>query len=154
MANGAPPKRQTGRSKGPTPKGPSPKASSHGTGAKARPNATEAQTAKAGSAKAGSARPSVTAVRAAKPGRFTPKSAKTPSKQVPAPTDRYTPPIPRNKRSSPPWVPVLMLSLLVLGALVIICDYLGVLPYSPTAWYLLVGLVLVAAGFGVATQYR
>lgn len=69
-------------------------------------------------------------------------------------TGRYTPPIPRYKRSSPPWVPVLLLSLLILGALVIILDYLGVIPYSPTPWYLLAGLVLIAAGFGVATQYR
>lgn len=49
---------------------------------------------------------------------------------------------------------MLLLSLLILGALAIVFDYLGVLPYSPTSWYLLVGLGLVAAGFGVATQYR
>ncbi len=47
-----------------------------------------------------------------------------------------------------------MLSLLILGAVVIVCDYLGILPYGASSWYLLVGLVLIAAGFGVATQYR
>ncbi|MGH9129178.1 MAG: cell division protein CrgA [Acidimicrobiales bacterium] len=89
-------------------------------------------------------------------GRFTPKGGKAAKAAAPAPVSsgRYTAPIPRNKRSSPPWVPVLLLTLLILGAAVIVLDYLGVLPYGTSAWYLLVGLVLVAGGFGVATQYR
>ncbi|MGH9065076.1 MAG: cell division protein CrgA [Acidimicrobiales bacterium] len=67
---------------------------------------------------------------------------------------RYTPPIPRSKKSSPVWVPVLLLSLLVLGILVIIVNYLAVLPGGASNWYLLVGLALICAGFVVATQYR
>ncbi|MGH9066489.1 MAG: cell division protein CrgA [Acidimicrobiales bacterium] len=67
---------------------------------------------------------------------------------------RYTPPIPRNKRRSPAWVPILMLTLLVVGVLVIIVNYLAVLPGGASNWYLLAGLVLICAGFVAATQYR
>ncbi|MGH9130136.1 MAG: cell division protein CrgA [Acidimicrobiales bacterium] len=149
----------------------------------AKARSSKASPAKASPAKAGSA-DELPDPRTVKPGRFTPKASaaatgpkagragteprasadpkaatgpkasKARSNHPPVPSDRYTPPIPRSQKSSPPWVPALLLSLLILGALVIICDYLGVLPYSPTSWYLLVGLVLVAGGFGVATQYR
>jgi hypothetical protein len=117
------------RAKGPTPRGTSPKAAAHAGGAAPAPRTS---------------------------GRFTPKAIKATKPPAPPPVSsgRYTPPIPANKRSSPPWVPVLMLGLLLGGALVIVLDYLGVLPYGTSSWYLLVGLVLVALGFGVATQYR
>ncbi len=120
---------RSARAKGPTPRGTSPKAA----------------------ARSGGPAPKARAA-----GRFTPKATKAPKAEAPPPVSsgRYTPPIPRNKRSSPPWVPVLMLSLLILGALVIVLDYLGILPFGTSSWYLLVGLVLVALGFGVATQYR
>lgn len=159
MANRAPSsaKRRSARAKGPTPKGPGLKASAKAKPGTAKPGTPTAGTPTAGSAKPGTAKPGTAKPASAKtprPGRFTPKAAKTTDDHVPAPTSRYTQPIPRSKRASPPWVPVLLLSLLILGALVIVADYLGVLPYSPTSWYLLVGLVLVAGGFGVATQYR
>ena len=37
---------------------------------------------------------------------------------------RYTAPIPRSQKESPPWVPALMLGLLLLGALLIMLRYL------------------------------
>jgi hypothetical protein len=69
-------------------------------------------------------------------------------------SSRYTPPVPKYEKVSPPWVPVLMFALLGLGALVILVNYLGVLPGGTENWYLVVGLVLILAGIGVATQYR
>lgn len=73
----------------------------------------------------------------------------------PSPTSgRYTPPIPRSKKVSPKWMGPLILALLVLGALMIVLNYFDVLPASPTNWYLLGGIAMIAGGFVVATQYH
>jgi len=79
-------------------------------------------------------------------GRTTPKKAAT--------TGRYTPPIPRKKKVSPPWVPALMFSCLLVGLVVIVVNYLGVLPGGTQNLYLLIGLGLITLGFLTATQYR
>ena len=55
---------------------------------------------------------------------------------------------------SPPWVPVLMFGLLVLGALVIILNYVNLLPGDTSNWYLLLGLGLILGGIITATQYH
>lgn len=47
-----------------------------------------------------------------------------------------------------------ILGLLVLGTLMIVLNYFDVMPDSPTNWYLLGGIMLIASGFVVATQYR
>ena len=67
---------------------------------------------------------------------------------------RYTPPPPKNRPSSPLWVPVLMFSLLACGMLVLITNYLGILPGKQQNSYLLLGLVEITAGFIAATLYR
>ena len=67
---------------------------------------------------------------------------------------RYTPPPPKNKPSSPLWVPALMFSLLATGTLVIVLNYLGILPGEQQNSYLLLGLVEISAGFVFATIYR
>jgi hypothetical protein len=71
-----------------------------------------------------------------KPGRYTPKSERPASYR------------------SPTWVAVLMFVLLGLGVLVIILNYLTVLPGGASNYYLLVGLVLLGFGFWVATRYQ
>jgi cell division protein CrgA len=76
-------------------------------------------------------------------GRVTPKG-----------TGRYTPPVPKTVKVSPTWVPVLMGTLLALGALVIILNYVGVLPGGASNAYLLVGLALITGGFITATQWH
>jgi hypothetical protein len=86
------------------------------------------------------------------PGRPAPRAGGSGSR--PEATGRYTPPIPRSQKVSPPWVPVLMFTLLGVGALVIVINYLGVLPGSPDNWYLLGGLALITGGFITATQYH
>jgi hypothetical protein len=70
------------------------------------------------------------------------------------PSGRYTPPVPKEVKTSPVWVPVLLLSLLILGMLVILLNYLGELPGGADNLYLLVGLGLITAGFITATKYH
>lgn len=67
---------------------------------------------------------------------------------------RYTPPVPKYVKSSPIWVPILMFTLLGLGLLVIICNYLGLVPGDTSNWYLLAGLGLILGGILTATQYH
>ena len=81
-------------------------------------------------------------------------AASTPAGRAPVPSGRYTPPIPKSAKVSPPWVPVLMFTLLGLGGIVILLNYLGVLPGATDNWYLVVGLVLILAGIVTATQYH
>jgi hypothetical protein len=80
-----------------------------------------------------------------------PKGA--PPRQADA-SGRYTPPIPRDVKVSPMWVPVLMFTLLGLGLLVILLNYLGVLPSATNNWYLLAGLGLILGGIITATNYH
>ncbi|MEI6571278.1 MAG: cell division protein CrgA [Actinomycetes bacterium] len=86
--------------------------------------------------------------------------AKSGSKATPkasakkAKPSRYTPPTPKTKKVSPMWVPVLMFALLGVGIVVIVTNYLGLLPGEAQNRYLLIGLVEISAGFMVATQYR
>ena len=72
----------------------------------------------------------------------------------PTASGRYTPPIPRSVKVSPKWMGPLILALLMLGALMIVLNYFNVLPAGPSNWYLVGGIVLIAGGFVVATQYR
>jgi hypothetical protein len=91
-------------------------------------------------------------------GRVTPKKAVGTPTHAPTASatssGRYTPPIPREQKVSPPWVPVLMFALLGLGVAVIVLNYLGVLPGDTKNWYLVLGLGLITAGFVTATNYH
>jgi hypothetical protein len=90
--------------------------------------------------------------RKVKGGRVTPKGGHVAAK-APA-SSRYTPPIPRSKKVSPTWVPVLMFALLGLGIVVILCNYVGVLPGGTKNSYLIVGLGSILGGIITATQYH
>ena len=67
---------------------------------------------------------------------------------------RYTAPPPKKKPPSPLWVPAVMFTLLITGTLVIMVNYLGLLPGAQQNRYLLLGLVEITAGFVFATIYR
>jgi hypothetical protein len=86
-------------------------------------------------------------------GRVTPKGTK-PSHGGPAASTRYTPPIPREQKVSPRWVPVLMFTLLGLGLVVIFLNYLELLPGAMSNAYLGLGLAAICGGIITATQYR
>jgi Cell division protein CrgA len=92
---------------------------------------------------------------AARKGRSTGRvtSARAVSR-APAASGRYTPPIPRSKKVSPKWMGPLILALLIGGALTIVFNYFNVMPAGPSNWYLVGGIVLIAGGFVVATQYH
>ncbi len=91
--------------------------------------------------------------RKVKGGRVTPKGG-PPSAPRPDASSRYTPPVPKELKVSPPWVPVLMFALLGIGLVVIFLNYLGVLPGDTKNSYLLVGLGFILGGIMTATQYR
>ena len=70
----------------------------------------------------------------------------------PGASRRYTPPIPESEKISAPWVAPTMFSLLGLGALTIILNYIDVLPGGTNNWYLFGGLGLILAGIITATK--
>jgi hypothetical protein len=72
----------------------------------------------------------------------------------PAASSRYTPPVPRSVKHSAPWVPYVMFALLIAGALVIVLNYIELLPGAASNLYLILGLVLILIGILTATQYR
>ena len=91
------------------------------------------------------------------PGRVTPKGGPA-RRSSPSGTQtssgRYTAPIPREFKSSPWWVPVLILTFFGLGLLSILLNYLGLLPGGASNGYLFLGLGLIVAGFIAATRYH
>lgn len=92
-------------------------------------------------------------------GRVTPKKDEVTDKAeraAPAASGRYTPPVPKEWRESPKWVPILMFAFLGLGALLIVVNYTPLMDLvgGPNNWYLLGGLGLVTAGFITATRWE
>ena len=95
-------------------------------------------------------------------GRVTPKGGRAAATKdqrskgrTPEGAGRYTPPIPREQKVSPRWVPALMFFFLLSGAAVILLNYLGLLPGGEADnRYLLLGLALITGGFITATRYH
>jgi len=77
----------------------------------------------------------------------------TPKGSLPS-QGRYTPPVPKEFKVSPTWVPVLMFTLLGVGMLTIVTNYMGILPGGASNGYLLAGLVMITGGFITATRYH
>ncbi|MHB1927882.1 MAG: cell division protein CrgA [Acidimicrobiales bacterium] len=69
-------------------------------------------------------------------------------------TGRYTAPVAPELRSSPRWLPFVMITLLVVGVVITMTSYLGLPASGARTLYLLLGGALVAAGFFAATRYR
>jgi membrane-bound metal-dependent hydrolase YbcI (DUF457 family) len=67
---------------------------------------------------------------------------------------RYTRPIPKNTKRSHRLFGPAILFMLVFGILMILLNYLTVLPGSVTIWYLVAGLVIIFLAFMMATKYR
>jgi hypothetical protein len=89
------------------------------------------------------------------PGRVTPRADdRRQGTDLPTVSGRYTAPVPAEYRHSPWWVPVIMLTFFGLGILMIVLNYISLLPAAPSNWYLLGGLGLIVCGFAVSTQYR
>jgi Cell division protein CrgA len=92
------------------------------------------------------------------PGRVTPKGGVSRTKGAPAEpaslSGRYTAPIPKELRSSPPWYPYFVLVLFLAGIVVILLNYLGLIAGHANNWWLLLGLGLIVAGFIAATRWH
>jgi len=83
------------------------------------------------------------------------KPAKSSSRSSsPDASSRYTPPVPAYKKVSPPWWPATMFVPWGAGILMIILNYVGVLPGSVSNWYVFGGLGLILIGIIAATQYH
>jgi hypothetical protein len=67
---------------------------------------------------------------------------------------RYTPPKPKTEKHSPLWVATTMTTALLSGVLVIVANYLSLLPGDTQNRYLFLGLGLVIVGFSMAANYR
>lgn len=67
---------------------------------------------------------------------------------------RYIPPAKPKPKPSPRWVPVLMMTFIALGVLMLIAYYMGLLPGDSPLWGLLGGFGLVAAGFFTGVFWR
>lgn len=68
---------------------------------------------------------------------------------------RYTPPKPRPEKSKSNLIYlILFIGLGLAGALMIILNFLLVLPGSQSGWYTIGGLVLLAGCFYAATKYH
>ncbi len=77
------------------------------------------------------------------------------SRPAPSKPSRYTPPKPKTAKRSPLWVPATMFTALGLGMIVILGNYLQLLPGgSVRNSYLFLGLGLLVAGFVLSTQLR
>lgn len=88
-------------------------------------------------------------------GRITPKGGAPRAAKAAEPTAsaRYTPPIPREVKVSPLWVPILMFVLLGVGTLVILVNYTNTV-WNTNNWVLLGGLAAILGGIITATQYH
>jgi len=70
---------------------------------------------------------------------------------------RYQPPPKKKPKPSPRWFGALILSLMFAGVIIIVLNYLGLIPgthKTAANLYLFVGLGLIAVGFMAATQWR
>lgn len=65
----------------------------------------------------------------------------------------YAAPPPRKRpKASPAWYGILVLGLILIGVAIIVLNYMNLIPTQ--GYWLWVGLGVIAAGFGAATQWR
>ena len=67
---------------------------------------------------------------------------------------RYSAKTKKDTTKSPKWFGALILELLGFGLLVIILNYLNVLPGAVSPWYLVLGLAAMFGAFFLATRYK
>ena len=67
---------------------------------------------------------------------------------------RYTPPPPKKAPPSPLWFGVAITTCLAVGLIVVVTNYIGLLPGDAENRYLIIGLVLISGGFMMATGYH
>jgi len=83
-------------------------------------------------------------------GRYTAPTKSTSSKSK----GRYTAPPPKKKAASPLWFGVGITTFLLVGLLIVVTNYIGLLPGDAENRYLIIGLVFISLGFMMATGYH
>ena len=69
-------------------------------------------------------------------------------------SSRYTPPIPKNAKTSPRWMGFLIIALFLVGVLVVILNYADALPGGVNNWWLVGAIGAIFAGLILATRYH
>jgi hypothetical protein len=67
---------------------------------------------------------------------------------------RYTPPIPKNAKTSPRWMGPLIIIMFALGVLVVILNYAGLLPGGVNNLWLIAAIGAIFIGLILATRYH
>jgi hypothetical protein len=80
------------------------------------------------------------------------KKRKKVANRRPTPPKRVDPA--QSKGPSPIWYVAVMFGLMAIGTLVILANYVTLLPNSPDNSWLLIGLAGIAGGFGMTLNYR
>jgi len=87
-------------------------------------------------------------------GRATPKGGGSLGRYTDAESSgRYTKATPTSAKVSPRWWGPVLLTLMLLGVILILLNYLSVFG-NPSGWLMLTGIVTIAIGFLMATAYR
>ena len=69
-------------------------------------------------------------------------------------SNRYTPPIPKNVKTSPRWMGIAIIVLFLLGVLIVIFNYADLLPGGVDNLWLIAAIGAIFAGLIVATRYH
>ena len=69
-------------------------------------------------------------------------------------SNRYTPPIDRSTKVSPKWFGILIIGMFVLGVLVVILNYAGLLPGGVNNLWLVAAIGCIFVGLLLATRYH
>jgi hypothetical protein len=69
-------------------------------------------------------------------------------------SNRYTPPIDRSAKVSPKWLGILIVGMFVLGVVVVILNYAGLLPGGVNNLWLVAAIGCIFVGLLLATRYH
>ncbi len=69
-------------------------------------------------------------------------------------SSRYTPPIPKNAKTSPRWMGVLIIAMFLVGVAVVILDYAGLMPGGVNNLWLIAAIGAIFVGLLLATRYH
>jgi hypothetical protein len=79
---------------------------------------------------------------------------KSKGRRKPKRVSPIAPPPPKDHRPSPVWYAAIMFTLMAIGVIVIVINYIGLLPGGTDNNYLYMGLGAIAAGFLMTLWYR
>ena len=83
-----------------------------------------------------------------------PVSKKRKQNTKPTQSKNISTPMTSSGAPSPRWYVITMFSLMSIGVLLIVLNYLTLLPGSVSRWYLWSGLALIGGGFLMTTNYN